>query len=105
MNEAIVYVIADYGDLHDLAFAEVIQRLHAELEPARGDINTLPFRPSIRLRQVSFWRRQRSTAAWAPVRNFLLTQRPARMTSQPAATTRVRNLSMQNCITGSKFAR
>lgn len=40
MNDAIVYVIADYGDLHDLAFAEVIQRLHAELEPARGDINT-----------------------------------------------------------------
>jgi hypothetical protein len=40
MNDAIVYVIADYGDLHDLAFAEVIQRLHAELEPAKGDINT-----------------------------------------------------------------
>lgn len=27
-----VYVIADYGDLHDLAFAEVTQRLYAELE-------------------------------------------------------------------------
>lgn len=32
----IVYVIADYGDLHDLAFAEVFQRLHAEL----GETNT-----------------------------------------------------------------
>lgn len=31
----LVYVIADYGDLHDLAFAEVTQRLYAEL----GDIN------------------------------------------------------------------
>jgi hypothetical protein len=31
MNEAnLIYVIADYGNLHDLAFAEVLQRLHAE---------------------------------------------------------------------------
>lgn len=27
----LVYVIADYGDLHDLAFAEVTQRLYAEM--------------------------------------------------------------------------
>ena len=30
-NSKIVYVIADYGDLHDLAFAEVTQKLYAEL--------------------------------------------------------------------------
>lgn len=30
-DKNIVYVIADYGDLHDLAFAEVTQKLYAEL--------------------------------------------------------------------------
>lgn len=40
MTETIIYVIADYGDLHDLAFAEVVQRLHAELGPAYSNINT-----------------------------------------------------------------
>lgn len=34
-NRKIVYVIADYGDLYDLAFAEVYQQLHFEL----GDLN------------------------------------------------------------------
>ncbi len=28
----LVYVVADYGDLHDLAFAEVTQRLYMEME-------------------------------------------------------------------------
>lgn len=40
MSEPIVYVIADYGELHDLAFAEVVQRLHAELGDVTGNINT-----------------------------------------------------------------
>ena len=31
MVQHLVYVIADYGDLHDLAFAEVTERLYAEL--------------------------------------------------------------------------
>lgn len=30
-DKKIIYVIADYGDLHDLAFAEVTQKLYAEL--------------------------------------------------------------------------
>lgn len=32
MKDVLVYVIADYGDLHDLAFAEVIQKLYTELD-------------------------------------------------------------------------
>lgn len=32
MKDLLVYVIADYGDLHDLAFAEVIQKLFTELD-------------------------------------------------------------------------
>lgn len=32
MKDMLVYLIADYGDLHDLAFAEVIQKLYAELD-------------------------------------------------------------------------
>src|SRR5690606_37273122 len=32
MKDLLVYVIADYGDLHDLAFAEVIQRLYTEVD-------------------------------------------------------------------------
>ncbi len=40
MSDNVIYVIADYGDLHDLAFAEVVQRLHAELGPENGNINT-----------------------------------------------------------------
>lgn len=41
MSETIIYVIADYGDLHDLAFAEVVQRLQAELGPDYpSNINT-----------------------------------------------------------------
>lgn len=31
MKDFLLYVIADYGDLHDLAFAEVTQKLHYEL--------------------------------------------------------------------------
>lgn len=34
--QTLVYVIADYGNLHDLAFAEVKQRLYAEMQ----DMNT-----------------------------------------------------------------
>ncbi len=40
MSDTVIYVIADYGELHDLAFAEVVQRLHAELGPDNGNINT-----------------------------------------------------------------
>lgn len=40
MSDNVIYVIADYGDLHDLAFAEVVQRLHAELGAGNGNINT-----------------------------------------------------------------
>ncbi len=32
MTNTLIYVIADYGDLHDLAFAEVIQKLYTELD-------------------------------------------------------------------------
>lgn len=32
MKDFLLYVIADYGDLHDLAFAEVTQKLYHELE-------------------------------------------------------------------------
>lgn len=32
MKDLLVYVIADYGDLHDLAFAEVTQKLYTELQ-------------------------------------------------------------------------
>lgn len=35
--KTLIYVIADYGDLHDLAFAEVTQRLYAEL----GDLDSI----------------------------------------------------------------
>ena len=38
MRDMLVYVIADYGQLHDLAFAEVTQRLHAELKDMDADI-------------------------------------------------------------------
>lgn len=31
MKDFLLYVIADYGDLHDLAFAEVMQKLYTEL--------------------------------------------------------------------------
>lgn len=40
MNDFLVYVIADYGDLHDLAFAEVTQKLHYELQDKNVDIET-----------------------------------------------------------------
>lgn len=33
MKNTLISVIADYGELHDLAFAEVTQRLYAELDP------------------------------------------------------------------------
>lgn len=36
----LVYVIADYGDLHDLAFAEVTQKLHHELSDMDAAIHT-----------------------------------------------------------------
>lgn len=39
-DRMLVYVIADYGDLHDLAFAEVTQRLHAEMDGVPCDIQT-----------------------------------------------------------------
>ena len=39
-DTAIIYVIADYGDLHDLAFAEVTQRLYAEMEGVDCAIQT-----------------------------------------------------------------
>ena len=38
MKDFLVYVIADYGDLHDLAFAEVTQKLHYELQDKNVDI-------------------------------------------------------------------
>lgn len=40
MNNLLVYVIADYGDLHDLAFAEVKQKLYHELEGRPVSIST-----------------------------------------------------------------
>lgn len=39
-DKKLVYVIADYGDLHDLAFAEVTQKLHAELDGVDCAIQT-----------------------------------------------------------------
>lgn len=39
-DRTLVYVIADYGDLHDLAFAEVTQRLHHELEGTKSEVLT-----------------------------------------------------------------
>lgn len=36
----IVYVIADYGELHDLAFAEVTQKLYAELDGVDCNVET-----------------------------------------------------------------
>lgn len=38
MSDMLVYVIADYGDLHDLAFAEVTQKLYYELEGMNAHI-------------------------------------------------------------------
>lgn len=38
MKDLLVYVIADYGDLHDLAFAEVIQKLYTELQNRDAEI-------------------------------------------------------------------
>jgi len=40
MNKNLVYVIADYGDLHDLAFAEVSQSLYHELGDIDADLQT-----------------------------------------------------------------
>lgn len=40
MKDFLVCVIADYGDLHDLAFAEVTQKLHYELRDKNVDIHT-----------------------------------------------------------------
>lgn len=40
MKDLLVYVIADYGDLHDLAFAEVTQKLHHELADKDVAIHT-----------------------------------------------------------------
>ncbi|MEC9236702.1 MAG: hypothetical protein VX803_10685, partial [Pseudomonadota bacterium] len=44
MDKLLVYVIADYGALHDLAFAEVTQKLYAELGevPARIETFAVP---------------------------------------------------------------
>ena len=38
MRDLLVYVIADYGDLHDLAFAEVKQKLYYELSDKDAEI-------------------------------------------------------------------
>lgn len=38
MKDMLVYVIADYGDLHDLAFAEVTQKLYYELRDLGAEI-------------------------------------------------------------------
>ena len=40
MKDMLVYVIADYGDLHDLAFAEVTQKLHYELRDLNAEVTT-----------------------------------------------------------------
>ena len=40
MRDMLVYVIADYGDLHDLAFAEVTQKLHYELRDKQAEVTT-----------------------------------------------------------------
>lgn len=40
MPDLLVYVIADYGDLHDLAFAEVTQKLYAELGDLDASVKT-----------------------------------------------------------------
>ncbi len=39
MKDFLVYVIADYGDLHDLAFAEVTQKLYYELRDKNVSIS------------------------------------------------------------------
>ena len=39
-DDLIIYVIADYGDLHDLAFAEVTQRLYAEMGDVKCSVQT-----------------------------------------------------------------
>ena len=38
MKETLVFVIADYGDLHDLAFAEVKQKLYYEMRDLNAEI-------------------------------------------------------------------
>lgn len=38
VDRTLVYVIADYGDLHDLAFAEVTQKIYTELQGLSFDI-------------------------------------------------------------------
>jgi hypothetical protein len=38
VKDMLVYVLADYGNLHDLAFAEVTQKLHHELVDMDADI-------------------------------------------------------------------
>ncbi len=40
MRDVLVYVLADYGDLHDLAFAEVKQKLYFELRDIDAEITT-----------------------------------------------------------------
>lgn len=40
VDRTLVYVIADYGELHDLAFAEVTQKLHTELTGIDCEIQT-----------------------------------------------------------------
>jgi hypothetical protein len=44
-DKTLVYVIADYGQLHDLAFAEVYQQICAELEPLSATIKTFAVTP------------------------------------------------------------
>lgn len=40
MKNKLVYVIADYGDLHDLAFAEVTHRLYSELQDIQAHVKS-----------------------------------------------------------------
>jgi S-adenosylmethionine hydrolase len=40
MKDCLIYVLADYGDLHDLAFAEVTQKLYHELADLDVSIST-----------------------------------------------------------------
>lgn len=40
MKNKLVYVVADYGDLHDLAFAEVTHRLYSELQDIQAHIKS-----------------------------------------------------------------
>lgn len=40
MSRTLIYVLADYGDLHDLAFAEVTQRIYADVGMDNYEVQT-----------------------------------------------------------------